>query len=70
MDVNANWLLPTYCMFTVREIDILNSTAVIARRMVKEFRCTDGWIGIARYDRFERLLNRKIDSGNGISLRS
>ena len=27
--IYANWLLPTYCMFTVRENDIVVSTVVI-----------------------------------------
>ena len=70
MDVYANWLLPIYCMFTARETDIANKTVVITKRMIEEFRWADGWIGIVRYDFFERLLNWKIDSGNGISLRS
>ena len=26
MDIHANWLLPIYCMFTVRESDIVDST--------------------------------------------
>ena len=60
MDVYANWLLPTYCMFTVRQIDILNSTAVITRRMIEEFRCADCWIGIARHGYIERLLNGEL----------
>ncbi len=68
MGIYANWLLPIYCMFTVRESDIVDNTVVISRRMIDEFRCTDGWIGIVRYACFERLLNRAIDSGNGISL--
>lgn len=29
MGIYANWLLPTYCMFTVRESDIVVSTVVI-----------------------------------------
>lgn len=57
-------------MFTARETGIVNKTVVIARRMIEEFRWADGWIGIVLYDLFERLLNWKIDSGNGISLRS
>lgn len=68
MGIYAHWLLPIYCMFTVRESDIVDNTVVITRRMIDEFRCADGWIGIVRYGCFERLLNRKIDSGNGISL--
>lgn len=42
MDIYANWLLPTYCMFTVRESDIVVSTVVITGRMIDEFRCADG----------------------------
>lgn len=68
MGIYAHWLLPIYCMFTVRESDIVDNTVVITRRMIDEFRCADGWIGIVRYVRFERLLNRAIDSGNDISL--
>ena len=41
MDIHANWLLPIYCMFTVRESDIVNNTVVITRRMIDEFRCAD-----------------------------
>lgn len=70
MGIYAHWLLPIYCMFTVRESDIVDNTVVITRRMIDEFRCAEGWIGIVRYGCFERLLNRKIDSGNGISLHS
>ena len=68
MGIDANWLLPIYCMFTVRESDIVDNAVVITRRMIDEFRCADGWIGIVRYGRFERLLNRKFDSGDDISL--
>ena len=67
MGIYANWLLPTYCMSTVRESDIVNNTVVITRQMIDEFRCAEGWIGIVGYARFERPLNRKIDSGNDIS---
>lgn len=70
MGIYAHWLLPIYCMFTVRESDIVDNTVMITRRMIDEFRCAEGWIGIVRYGCFERLLNRKIDSGNGISLHS
>ncbi len=42
MGTYANWLLPTYCMFTVRESDIVVSTVVITGRMIEEFRCADG----------------------------
>lgn len=66
--VYAHWPLPIYCMFTVRESDIVDNAVVITKRMVEEFRCSDGWIGIVRYDRFERLLNWDIDSGDDISL--
>lgn len=42
MDIYANWLLPTYCMFTVQESDIVVSTVVITGRMIDEFRCAEG----------------------------
>ena len=48
VDTYANWLLPIYCMFTVQESDIVVSTVVITERLIEEFRCTDGWIGIVR----------------------
>lgn len=70
MGIYANWLLPIYCMFTLRESDIVDNTVVITRRMIDEFRCAEGWIGIVRYGCFERLLKQKIDSENGISLHS
>lgn len=70
MGIYANWLLPICCMFTVRESDIVDNTVVITRRMIDEFRCAEGWIGIVRYGCFERLLKQKIDSENGISLHS
>lgn len=70
MGIYAHWLLPIYCMFTVQESDIAQNTVLITKRMIDEFRCADGWIGIVRYDRFEQLLNLKFDSGNGISLYS
>ena len=61
--MHANRLLLIHCMFTVRESDIVDNTVVITRRMINEFRCADGQIGSVRYDYFERLLKRKIDSG-------
>lgn len=70
MGIYANWLLPICCMFKVRENDIVGDTVVTTRRMIEEFRGTNRWIGIVRYDLFERLLNWKMDSGHGISLRS
>lgn len=51
----ANRLLPIYCMFTVRESDIVDSTVEITRRMIDEFRCADDCIGIMRHDRVEQL---------------
>lgn len=68
VSIYANWPLPTYCMFTVRESDIVVSTVVITERMIEDFRCTDGRIGIVRYSRLERPLNRKSASGNNTSL--
>ncbi len=52
----------------MREGDIVDNAVVITKRMNDEIRCADDWIGIVRYDRFERLLNWDNDSGDGISL--
>ena len=34
--------LPIYCMYTVRENDIVNNTVKIPKRMIQEFGCADG----------------------------
>lgn len=70
MGIYANWLMPIYCMFMVRESDIVDNAVVISWRMIDGFRCAHGWICIVRYGCFERILKRKINSGNGISLHS
>lgn len=64
--IYANWLLSTCCMFTVRENDIVNSTVVITRQMIGEFRCVDGCIGIVRRGCFGRFLHRKISTTNSL----
>jgi hypothetical protein len=50
--------LPIYCMYTVRENEIVNNTVKILKRMIQEFGCVDGWIGIVQYDSFARLADR------------
>ena len=64
--IYANKLLPICCMFTVRENDIVNSTVVITRRMIGEFRCVDGCIGIVRRGCLGRFLHRKISTTNSL----
>lgn len=57
--------LPIYCMYTVRENDIVDNTVKIPMRMIQEFGCADGWIGIVQYDSFARLADRHIaDAGS------
>lgn len=57
--------LPIYCMHTVRVNDIVDNTVKIPIRMIQEFGCADGWIGIVRYDSFARLADRHIaDDGS------
>lgn len=57
--------LPIYCMYTVRENDIVDSSVQIPKRMIREFGCADGWIGIVQYDSFARLADTQIaDDGN------
>lgn len=56
---------PIYCMYTVRENDIVDNTVKIPMRMIQEFGCADGWIGIVQYDSFARLADRHIaDDGS------
>lgn len=57
--------LPIYCMYTVRENDIVDNTVKIPIRMIQEFGCANGWIGIVQYDGFARLADKHIaDDGN------
>lgn len=49
--------LPIYCMYAVRENDIVDNTVKIPIRMIQEFGCADGWIGIVQYDSFARLAD-------------
>lgn len=56
--------LPIYCMYTVRENDIVNNTVKIPKHMIQEFGCEDGWIGIVQYDSFVRLADRHT-TGDG-----
>lgn len=58
--------LPIYCTYTVRENDIVDNTVKITMRMIKEFGCADGWIGIVQYDSFERLADRRVVDGGSI----
>lgn len=53
-------------MYTVRENDTVNSCAHIPMRMIREFGCVDGWIGIVRYDSFARLADSYITDGGSI----
>lgn len=53
------------CMYTVRENDIVDNAVKIPMRMIQEFGCADGWIGIVQYDSFARLADRHIaDDGS------
>lgn len=57
--------LPIYCMHTVRENDIVDNAVKIPMRMIQEFGCADGWIGIVQYDCFARLADRQTaDDGS------
>ncbi len=58
--------LPIYCMYTVRENDIVDNTVKIPMRKIKEFGCTNGWICIVHYGSFTRLADRHIADGESI----
>lgn len=54
------------CMYTVRENDIVDNAAKIPMRMIQEFGCADGWIGIVQYDSFAYLADRHTADGGSI----
>ena len=58
--------LPIYCMYTVRENDIVGNAVKIPIRMIQEFGRADGWIGIVQYDSFARLADRHIAEDGSI----
>lgn len=63
--IYGNYRLPIYCMYTVRENDIVDGSVQIPKRMIREFGCADGRIGIVQYDSFARLADRHIaDDGS------
>lgn len=62
----GNYCLPIYCMYTVRENDIVDNTVKIPIRMIQEFGCADGWIGIVQYDSFARLADRHTTDDGSI----
>lgn len=51
------------CMHAVRENDIVDGSIQIPKRMIREFGCADGWIGIVRYDSFARLMDSNTTGG-------
>lgn len=53
-------------MYTVRENDIVGNTVKTPMRMIREFGCADGWIGIVQYNSFARLAHRHIANGGSI----
>ena len=58
--IYGNYRLPIYCMYTVRKNDIVDGSVQIPKRMIREFGCADGWIGIVQYDSFARLADTQI----------
>lgn len=58
--------LPIYCMYTVREKDLVDNAVKIPMRMIREFGCADGWIGIVQYDNFVCLADRHTADGGSI----
>lgn len=64
--IYGNYRLPIYCMYTVRENDIVDNAVKFPIRMIQEFGCADGWIGIVRYDSFARLADRHTTDDGSI----
>lgn len=53
-------------MHTVRENDIVDNAVKIPKRMIREFGCADGWIGIVQYESFARLADRHTTDDGSI----
>lgn len=64
--IYGNYRLPIYCMYTIRKDDIVNGSAQIPMRMIRKFRCVDGWIGIVQYDSFACLLDSHATDGGDV----
>lgn len=64
--IYGNYRLPIYCMYTVRENDIVDGSVQIPKRMIREFGCADGLIGIVRYDSFARLMDSHTTDGGDV----
>lgn len=47
-------------MYTVRENNIADNTVKISMRIIREFRCAEGRIGIVQHGRFEFLADGHI----------
>lgn len=58
--------LPIYCMYTICEGEVVDGTVMIPGRMVSEFGCANGWIGVVRYDCFARLVDDYVEGDKGI----
>lgn len=58
------------CMHAVRENDIVDGSIQIPKRIIREFGCADGWIGIVRYDSFARLMDSNTTGGVDVCARS
>lgn len=64
--IYGNYRLPIYCMYTVHENDIVDGSVQIPKRMIREFGCADGWIGIVRYESFARLIDSHTTGGEEV----
>lgn len=53
-------------MHTVRENDIVDNAVKIPMRMIQEFGCANGWVGIVQHDSFARLLDSCTTDGGDV----
>ena len=64
--LSGNHCLPICCMYTVRESETFNNCVQSPMRMIREFGCADGWIGIVRYESFARLIDSHTTCGEEV----
>lgn len=53
---------PIYCMYTVKESDILDGEALISEQVINDFGCANGWAVIIDYAAFVERL-KTLDTG-------
>lgn len=55
-DIAKGLNYPIYCMYAVEEIDIINDTVHIDKKVIDDFKCANGYAVVIKFSDFEQLL--------------